>query len=245
MFKFGSLKKLMNNSVNPQRILSIDIGGTGIKACLLNRDGDVLEDFRKIPTPEPANPDNVLFAILQLAGSFGGFDVLSAGFPGYVRDGIVYTAPNLDNEAWRSINLNHLLSEKLGRPARVVNDADLQGMGLAEGKGLEMVMTLGTGFGTALMLDGKLLPHLELAHLQATKSKDYDAWIGEAALQKIGEKKWNERMEKVLHTFRTVVNYDRLYISGGNAKRLTIPLGSNEKIVNNREGIRGGARLWS
>ncbi len=142
------------------------------------------------------------------------------------------------------MNLNHLLTEKLGRPARVVNDADLQGLGLAEGKGLEMVMTLGTGFGTALMLDGTLLPHLELAHLQATKNKDYDAWIGEAALQKTGEKKWNERMEKVLHTFRTVVNYDRLYISGGNAKKLSIRLGSNEKIVNNREGIRGGARLW-
>ncbi len=229
----------------PQRILSIDIGGTGIKACLLNRNGDVLEDFRKISTPEKANPENVLFAIMELVAGFGSFDAISAGFPGYVREGIVYTAPNLDNEAWRSVNLNHLLSEKLGRPARVVNDADLQGLGLAEGKGLEMVMTLGTGFGTALMLDGILLPHLELAHLQATKSKDYDAWIGEAALQKVGEKKWNERMEKVLHTFRTVVNYDRLYISGGNAKRLTVPLGSNEKMVNNREGIRGGARLWN
>ena len=62
--------------------------------------------------------------------------------------------------------------------------------------------------------------------------------------KKIGEKKWNERMKKVLHTFRTVVNYDYLYISGGNAKKLTIPLAGNEKIVSNREGIRGGARLW-
>ena len=232
------------NLNSPQKILSIDIGGTGIKACLLNREGEVLEDFRKISTPEKADPEHVLVAILELASGFSSFDAVSAGFPGYVREGIVYTAPNLANDAWRNVNLNQLLGEKLSRPARVVNDADLQGLGLAEGIGLEMVMTLGTGFGTALMLNGVLLPHLELAHLQATKSKDYDAWIGEAALQKVGEEKWNERMQKVLNTFRTVVNYDRLYISGGNAKRLTVPLGSNEKIVNNREGIRGGARLW-
>jgi polyphosphate glucokinase len=234
----------MEKTFTPQRILSIDIGGTGIKACMLNQDGEVLEDFRKISTPQPAGPDNIVFAIMQLVAGFGNFDAVSAGFPGYVRDGIVYTAPNLDNKAWHLVNLNQLLSDKLGRPAQVVNDADLQGLGLAAGKGLEMVMTLGTGFGTALMLHGNLLPHLELAHLPATKTKDYDAWIGEAALQKIGEKKWNERMEKVLHTFRTVVNYDALFISGGNAKKLSIPLAGNEKIVSNREGIKGGARLW-
>lgn len=235
----------MENSFTPQRILSIDIGGTGIKACLLNREGDLLEDYKKIATPESPGPENVLHVIMMLASQFGEFDAVSAGFPGYVRDGVVYTAPNLDTISWHGVNLNFLLEQKLGRPARVVNDADLQGLGFAEGGGLEMVMTLGTGFGTALMLNGVLLPHLELAHLPVTKSKDYDAWIGEAALQKVGEKKWNRRMEKVLHTFRTVVNFDKLYISGGNAKKLTIPLRPNEKIVNNREGIRGGARLWN
>jgi polyphosphate glucokinase len=234
----------MENPLTPQRILSIDIGGTGIKACILDRQGDMLDDYRKIATPENPGPENVLHAIMSLAAQFGEFDAVSAGFPGYVRDGVVYTAPNLDTLAWHGVNLNFLLEHKLGRPSCVVNDADLQGLGFAEGKGLEMVMTLGTGFGTALMLNGVLLPHLELAHLPVTKSKDYDAWIGEAALQKVGEKKWNKRMEKVLDTFRTVVNYDKLYISGGNAKRLTVAMKSNEKIVNNREGIRGGARLW-
>ena len=105
-------------------------------------------------------------------------------------------------------------------------------------------MTLGTGFGTAILNDGVLLPHMELAHLPATKSKDFDAYIGNAALQKIGEKKWNERMYRVLHIFKTVVNYDILYISGGNAKKLTIVLDDNVKIVSNREGIVGGAMLW-
>ena len=228
----------------PERILSIDIGGTGIKACMLDRQGEMREDYRKIATPENAGPENVLHAIMALASQFGDFDAVSVGFPGYVRDGVVYTAPNLDNVSWHGVNLNFLLEQKLGRPSQVVNDADLQGLGFAEGQGLEMVMTLGTGFGTALMLNGVLLPHLELAHLPVTKSKDYDAWIGEAALQKVGEKKWNRRMEKVLQTFRTVINYDKLYISGGNAKKLSVPLLDNEKIVNNREGIRGGARLW-
>lgn len=234
----------MENNLSPQRILSIDIGGTGIKACMLDGKGEMLEDYRKVATPEKAGPENVLHAIMLLASQFGEFDAVSAGFPGYVRDGVVHTAPNLDTPAWSGVNLNLLLEQKLGRPARVVNDADLQGLGFAAGEGLEMVMTLGTGFGTALMLNGVLLPHLELAHLPVTKNKDYDAWIGEAALRRVGEKKWNRRMEKVLHTFRTVINYDKLYISGGNAKRLVVPLNSNEKIVNNREGIRGGARLW-
>ena len=228
----------------PERILSIDIGGTGLKACMLDRQGEMLEDYRKIATPENAGPENVLHAIMSLASQFGEFDAVSAGFPGYVRDGVVYTAPNLDNMAWHGVNLSFLLEQKLGRPSQVVNDADLQGLGFAEGEGLEMVMTLGTGFGTALMLNGVLLPHLELAHLPVTKSKDYDAWIGEEALKKVGEKKWNRRMEKVLQTFRTVINYDKLYISGGNAKKLTLPLESNVRVVSNKDGIRGGARLW-
>lgn len=234
----------MEITSTPGRILTIDIGGTGIKACMLDRQGEMLENYRKIITPESAGPENILHAIMALASQFGEFDAVSAGFPGYVRDGVVYTAPNLDNQAWHGVNLSFLLEQKLGRPARVVNDADLQGLGFAEGQGLEMVMTLGTGFGTALMLNGLLLPHLELAHLPVTKSKDYDAWIGEAALQKVGEKKWNRRMEKVLQTFRTVINYDKLYISGGNAKKLNFPLDANVKIVSNKDGIRGGARLW-
>ena len=234
----------MNSTPTPNRILSIDIGGSGIKASLLDIEGNVLVDYKKTNTPTPANPENILKAIEQLVRDFPEFDAISAGFPGYVRDGVVHTAPNLDNEAWKFTNLNEALEKALGKPARVVNDADLQGLGIAGGKGLEMVMTLGTGFGTALILNGVLLPHLELAHLPVKKDKDYDAYIGEKALQEIGEKKWNKRMQKVLYTFRTVINYDALYISGGNAKRLSFPLDDNVKIVSNRDGIKGGARLW-
>jgi polyphosphate glucokinase len=126
----------------------------------------------------------------------------------------------------------------------VVNDADLQGLGLVKGEGLELVITLGTGFGTALLLDGKLLPHLELAHHPLTRQKDYDQYIGEKALLKIGIEKWNLRMERVLQILQTVFNYDALYISGGNAKKLTFPLPDNTTIDSNKKGLRGGARLW-
>ena len=230
--------------IHPQTILSIDIGGSGIKASLLDSDGHVLVDYKKTNTPALANPENILKAIESLSKDFPDFDAISVGFPGYVRDGIVHTAPNLDNESWKLTDLSALMETRFGKPTQVVNDADLQGIGIVSGKGLEMMMTLGTGFGTALLQDGVLLPHLELAHLPATKTKDYDAYIGEKALQLIGERKWNKRMLRVLEIFKTVVNYDALYISGGNAKRLSIPLDDNVKIVSNRDGIRGGARLW-
>jgi polyphosphate glucokinase len=103
---------------------------------------------------------------------------------------------------------------------------------------------LGTGFGTALFMDGKLLPHLELAHLPVRKGKDYDAFIGEKALLKDGEEKWNNKIKEVLRTFKTVINYDRLYLSGGNAKKISFKLDDNIKIVSNKDGIKGGAFLW-
>jgi polyphosphate glucokinase len=234
----------MKKTKDQKKILSIDIGGSGIKASMIDQDGKVVMEYKKLSTPSPANPENVLHIIQHMAIDFPGFDLISVGFPGYVRDGIVHTAPNLDNESWKMTNFAESLTKSLGKPAKVVNDADLQGLGIVQGKGLEMMMTLGTGFGTALLVDGVLLPHLELAHLPATKSKDYDEYIGSQALQIIGDKKWNKRMERVLHIFKTVINYDALYISGGNAKRLTLTLDDNVKLVSNRDGIRGGARLW-
>jgi polyphosphate glucokinase len=229
----------------PNQILTIDIGGTGLKACLVDAKGIAVEDYHKQPTPKPANPELILEAIEKLAATFPPFEAISVGFPGYVRDGIVHTAPNLDNESWKLFHLEKAIGERLGKPCQVVNDADLQGLGIATGQGLEMVMTLGTGFGTAILNHGKLLPHLELSHAPATKKKDYDAYIGNAALQEIGEKKWNQRMIRVLEIFKTVVNYDLLYIGGGNAKKLSIPLAENIKVVHNKDGIKGGAKLWN
>jgi polyphosphate glucokinase len=225
-------------------ILTIDIGGSHVKATILNPQGVPVSDYARMPTPEPATPLNVLDLIKELVKNFTDYDKISVGFPGYVRDGVVKTAPNLGSESWKDYPLQINLSALLSRPARVVNDADLQGVGIASGKGLEMVITLGTGFGTALVLDGRLLPHFEIAHHPVKTDKDYDEYIGEKAYQKRGKEHWNYRMKKVFAILKTVFNYDRLYISGGNAKNITFPLDDNMIIVNNREGIKGGARLW-
>ena len=107
-----------------------------------------------------------------------------------------------------------------------------------------MMITLGTGCGTALLLDGKLLPHFEISHHPVKTGRDYDEYIGEKAFKEKGKEHWNERMKKILVILKTVFNYDRLYISGGNAKNITFPLDSNIIVVSNREGIKGGARLW-
>ncbi|HOZ85405.1 MAG TPA: ROK family protein [Niabella sp.] len=224
--------------------LTIDIGGSKIKACTLNKSGKIIQDYIKVETPNPANPKNIFGAILDLVKDFK-FDRISVGFPGYVRDGIVHTAPNLDNASWAGVNLAEELMVLLGKPARVINDADLLGLGCVSGKGFEMMITLGTGFGTAIYLDGKVLPHLEISHHPIHKGEDYDVYIGEAAYKNIGRKKWNKRMEYVLSVLKTVFNYDRLYIGGGQAKKLDVELDQNMIIVSNIDGINGGVKLWA
>jgi len=234
----------MENSTHDLKILAIDIGGSHIKATILDRAGTLIRDYERMETPVPADPANVLQVIRTLVQNFPEYDRVSVGFPGYVKQGIIKTAPNLGTEAWKDFNLEHELAKMLAKPTRVVNDADLQGVGVVSGKGLEMMITLGTGFGTALLQDGKLLPHLELSHHPVKKDKIYDDYIGEKAFQSKGDKIWNERIAEVIEILKTVFNYDHLYISGGNAKKINFKLDNNITVVNNRAGIKGGANLW-
>ena len=228
----------------PQKILCIDIGGSHIKGAILSESGELETEYIKFDTPLPASPDNVLGVIQQLAAASPGYEKISVGFPGYVKDGIVLTAPNLGTDAWHNIKLAEEITALLGKPAQVVNDADMQGLGIATGKGFEIVATVGTGFGTAFLYNGKLLPHLELAHHPISKGRDYDEYIGQKALDECGKEKWNKRMMKVLAVVKTVFNYDHLYLGGGNASKLKFPLDENISLVSNIEGIKGGARLW-
>ncbi|PTQ94835.1 polyphosphate glucokinase [Mucilaginibacter yixingensis] len=234
----------MKNTSDQFKVLSIDIGGSHIKATILNKQGKLMMDYDKVTTPHPSTPENLLIAIKELVKGFPAYTNISVGFPGYVKGGVVKTAPNLGTKEWSGFKLQEKLADVLKAPTRVVNDADMQGLGVVDGKGLEMVITLGTGFGTALLQDGMLLPHFELAHLPVTKKDTYDTWVGEAALEDIGEKRWNKRMDKVFKILKTVFNYDTLYIGGGNAKKLTGKLDKNMKLVTNQDGIKGGARLW-
>lgn len=234
----------MQESVSGLKFLSIDIGGSHIKATILNTKGELQIDYKRVDTPSPAIPENVIKTIKNLVKGFPQYDRISVGFPGYVKSGTILTAPNLGTDVWKNVNLAKRLQDELGKPVRVVNDADMQGLGVVSGRGLEMVVTLGTGFGTAILQDGYLLPHLELAHHPVKKKDSYDEYIGERAFEKEGKEKWNKRMQKVLKILKTVFNYDYLYIGGGNAKNLDFSLDNNIKIVSNKDGIKGGARLW-
>ncbi|MBW8687114.1 ROK family protein [Chitinophaga rhizophila] len=225
-------------------ILAIDVGGSHIKGTILNNKGEWQMEYKRVPTPKGAKPKDVLDTIASLVKGMPAFNKVSVGFPGYVRNGIVYTAPNLGNPHWKNIDLGQQIADMLRQPVRLVNDADQLGLGVVSGKGYELAVTLGTGFGTALLIDGYLLPHLELAHHPVTKEHDYDEYIGNKALEEHGEEKWNKRMEKVLEILKTVFNYDRLYIGGGSADELTMPLADNIHIFTNKDGIKGGATLW-
>lgn len=226
------------------KILSLDIGGSTIKATVLNEEGELLQDYAKVKTPNHSTPENVLNAIVSLVNGFQDYDKVSVGFPGFIKKGIVYTAPNLGTGVWNKVNLNKLIREALNKPVRIINDADMQGLAVVKGVGLEMMVTLGTGFGTALLLDGNLLPHIELAHHPFTRKNTYDTYIGDEALKQKGKTRWNKRVKEVLKVLKTVFNYDHLYIGGGNASKINFKLDQNIEIATNKDGIKGGARLW-
>src|SRR6059036_3568521 len=227
----------------PLRTLAIDIGGTGIKAVTLSATGKPLTERARVKTPRPATPAAVMNTIVELAKVQGSFDRVSVGFPGVVRRGVTVTAPNL-NGNWGGFRLADVLSKKLDVPVRVANDADVQGFGVITGHGVELVVTLGTGFGSGLFVDGKLVPNLELGHHPFQKGKTYEELLGDAVLKKVGKKKWNKRLVRAIRTLDLVFNYDLLYIGGGNAERVTVKLPSNVKIVSNVAGLLGGLALW-
>ena len=224
--------------------LTLDIGGSGLKAGLMDEHGEMLGKRARVETPHPSPPDVVVPALVGLAHCLGAFDRVSVGFPGVVRAGRVLTAPNLGTDAWAGFELSAVLTERLGRPVRLLNDATVQGLGVITGKGLECVITLGTGFGFALYQDGRLAPHLELSQHVIHGKQTYDEYLGLAALEKSGKKRWRKRVQAMLEQLRVFVNFDKLYIGGGNARLIDFDLPADTQIVSNKAGITGGVRLW-
>jgi polyphosphate glucokinase len=225
------------------RTLAVDVGGTHIKADVLDEKGRVFVDKAVVPTPHPCPPKALLRIVEELVETLPAFDRVSVGFPGVVRRGIILTAPHLATRSWYEFDLTEALSERLGKPVRVLNDADVQGFGLIDGRGLEMVLTLGTSAGTALFRDGDLMPHLELAHHPMHKGYTYDEYIGDAALRRKGQRKWSRRVGRVVMLLRALVNFDVLHIGGGNAGKFLDPP-EDVKIGSNLAGLTGGIRLW-
>ncbi|MGH9074691.1 MAG: ROK family protein, partial [Acidimicrobiales bacterium] len=146
--------------------------------------------------------------------------------------------------AWTGFDLARALSQALGKPTRVANDADLQGAAVISGKGLELVVTLGTGVGTGLFWQGHIAPHLEIAQHPLAKGETYNERLGEAARKEAGNKRWRKRVLSALDTLHTLINYDHLYIGGGNSERLRGHVGEGVTIVDNDAGILGGIKLW-
>ena len=237
--------------------LAIDIGGTGLKASVLGPDGRLLADRVRVTTTYPLPPEKLVDTLVALVAPLPPADRVSIGFPGVVRKGLVLTAPHFVTEsgpgtkevpelaeAWRGFDLAGALDARLGLRVRIANDADLQGWAVVSGSGLEMVVTLGTGVGSALFMDGRLAPHLELAHHPFRRDETYNDQIGDAALRRIGTKKWRKRVLEAITNFEVLVNYDRLYIGGGNARHMAGHVDPAITIVDNVAGILGGIKLW-
>ena len=243
--KQASIAQSENPSPGTQgpRTLAIDIGGTGIKAMLLDELGKPMTDRLRAKTPHPATPQAIIKIIADFAQQLGEFDRVSVGFPGVIKKGVVYTAANLDKK-WIEFPFAEELSKALGKPVRMANDAVVQGLGGVSGIGVELVITLGTGMGAALYLDGVPIPSLEMGHHPFRKGKTYEDYLGKRALAKEGRKRWNKRLGEALDQLYHVFYYDRLYIGGGNAAKISIELPKNTKIISNEDGILGGIKLW-
>jgi polyphosphate glucokinase len=224
--------------------LAIDIGGTALKASVLDGAGRMIVDRVRVLTPYPCHPEVLLDAIIGLTAPLPAFDRVSIGFPGVIRGGRVLTAPHFGNDEWRDFPLESAASSRFARPTRLLNDAEIQGLGIIGGQGLELVLTLGTGVGSAVFSAGSLAPHLELAQHPLHNGKTYNEYLGNKALHQHGAKRWNQRVHKMIGIVESLLNYDCLYVGGGNARHLSIELPQNVRITSNDAGITGGIYLW-
>ena len=237
--------------------LVFDVGGTGLKAAVLDGNGAMLTDRVRIPTGYPCGPAQLMTQLEQLVAPLPAFDRVSVGFPGVVRDGIILSAPHfvtvggadtpIDNKLvseWDHFDLGAALTRRFARPVRIVNDADLQGLAAVTGTGVEVVITLGTGLGFSVFQNGRLGPHLEFGQHRYRRSKNFDERVGDAARKRIGNRRWNKRVRRVIASIDALVFFDHLYIGGGNARHLTIELGPRVSVIDPNAAFVGGLKLW-
>ena len=209
------------------QILGIDIGGSGIKGAPVNTaDGTLAAERQRIATPNPSTPDAVAGVIRQIADGFGQTGgPVGITFPGVVKNGRVLTAANMD-PAWSDFDAATFFSAKLGRPAVVVNDADAAGiaeMQFGAGRGISgtvVLLTLGTGIGSAVFLDGQLVPNTEFGHMEV-RGKDAEARASERVRveKDLGWQEWGERVGEVIARLAFLLNPDLVIIGGGVSRK--------------------------
>jgi polyphosphate glucokinase len=222
------------NGSGLRRTLVVDIGGSGIKATVLNDLAKPVTERLRRESPASGMPGAVMDIIVALANELGDYERVAVGFPGVVINGVAMDAPNLAKE-WQGFNIAESLQGRLKKPVRVANDADVQGFGAIAGSGVELVVTLGTGVGTSLFVDGRLAPNLEIGNDKLRNS----------ALQKVGKRRWNKRLIKFIKRLDETFHFKKLYIGGGNSREVDVSLlPPNVTIVSNLNGLVGGLALW-
>ncbi len=224
--------------------LAIDIGGTGLKMMALDNDAKPMTERVRTETPVKPTPARVLEELEKLRTQIPPFDRVSVGFPGVIKGGRTLTAANLHPD-WVGFDLQGECEKRWGKPTRVANDAAVQGYGAICGEGVELVITLGTGLGSALFTRGRLSPGLELGHHPFRKGRTYEDYLGRRGMKEIGPKKWNKLLQKAIDQTAHTFNWDHLYIGGGNAKLVSFELQENVSLVSNQDGLLGGIKLWA
>ena len=242
--------------------LSIDCGGSFLKASVLDESGTMRAHEVRIETPYPLSPERFVETLLDIGNRLPRADRLTVGMPGMLRHGVVIATPHYVNvrgphtrrdpelfAAWDGFDARTALAEAFAMPALVWNDAEVHGAGVVTGAGLELVLTLGTGLGCAMFDGGILAPHIELSHAPVRGSTIYDEWIGEEEHRRIGDLFWSRRVRVMVERLRPVFRWDRLYLGGGNSRLITGEhqrrMGDDVVIVPNSAGIIGGVRAWS
>jgi polyphosphate glucokinase len=241
--------------------LAIDCGGTGLKGSVLDESGTLRAKAVRVPTPYPLPVERFLDTLAEMAAGLPAADRATVGVPGMIRHGVVISTPHYVTESgprsrpveelvgqWTGFDARAALTERLGVPVLVLNDAEVHGAGVVTGVGLELVLTLGTGLGCALFDGGRIAPHLELSQAPVKWGLTYDTYIGDKERRRLGPAFWSRRVRRVVDALRPVFLWDRLYLGGGNARVLTsdvvAALGDDVVIVPNTAGIVGGVRAW-
>ncbi|HZL81524.1 MAG TPA: ROK family protein [Demequina sp.] len=241
--------------------LAIDCGGGGIKASVLDHSGTLHAQPVRATTPYPLPPERLVSVIRSLADQLPRAQRATVGMPGMIRHGVVVATPHYVCRAgprtkvlpelvsaWSGFDMREAVEESLGMPALVLNDAEVHGCGLVTGVGLEMVITLGTGLGNAIFDNGVLAPHAELSRGTVKWGLTFDEYLGEHERIRLGDAHWSRRVRNVVESYQPVYLWDRLYIGGGNSRRITATvvarLGDRVVLANNAAGILGGVRAW-